>query len=87
MGAIRRFVQSLDGRNDRELARTQYAGQKSASQEAAEARRTRHRKAVDKLAAKTRKDASRDIAADDVPLTGPARAVRCPGPEHDRDGL
>ncbi|MFF4146953.1 hypothetical protein ACFY0A_37770 [Streptomyces sp. NPDC001698] len=58
---IRKFARSLKPGNDKELARTDYSGQKSASKEAEEARRTRHRKAVGKLAAKTRKDAGRDI--------------------------
>ncbi|MFJ3249133.1 hypothetical protein [Streptomyces sp. NPDC086782] len=61
MGGIRKFVRSLDGRDDKELARTQYAGQPSASETAAAARRTRHRQAVAKQAAQTRRDAERDI--------------------------
>ncbi|MEV5007292.1 hypothetical protein [Streptomyces sp. NPDC055692] len=58
---IRKIARSLKPGNDQQLARDDYSGQKSASKQAAEARRKRHREAVAKQAANTRKDANRNI--------------------------
>ncbi|MGY3199783.1 hypothetical protein [Streptomyces sp. TE5632] len=60
MGAGK-FLRSLVPGDDVALAKRDYKGQPSASDTAAAARRKGHRKKVAKEAAKTRKDAGRDI--------------------------
>ncbi|MER6982337.1 hypothetical protein [Streptomyces carpinensis] len=66
MGAIGRFLRSLDGRNDRELARTQYAGRTSASDSVTYGRQVRaakqaerDRKAKERKAQREAEDSAR----------------------------
>lgn len=58
---VGKFLRSLVSGDDRALAARDYAGQPSATETAAAARRRRHRQEVAELSAQNRMGAHRDI--------------------------